>query len=374
MAIDGEFILRGFSKIGYDAINIGENDLSLGYNYLIDLQRKFEIPFISANLYRRDKNEALFQPYTIKDLLGLRVAIFGVLRNDPTILRSCENDQELYIIDPVIASKKIVKDLSDRCDLIIALTNLGYENSMEFVKQVDGIDLLISSHNAFREKQAIKINETIIAQSKYQGQNIGDLLLYLDKNNDINNFEDLSRPLNETIIDDPKFNDLLSEYRQKIASENKNDNNRNTSAPPVTKSIGYYVGSKTCQACHAEQYLHWTKTKHATAFDSISSGNDIKDRECYPCHTTGFLTSNGFRNLQTTPDMIQVQCEECHGTRFTHVRIHTFTSEKTRSAKASLQQLDNQNDTINAATCTRCHTEERDRDFDYQTALKQVSH
>ena len=37
------------------------------------------------------------------------------------------------------------------------------------------------------------------------------------------------------------------------------------------------------------------------------------DPVCLRCHTTGFGRPGGFISLEKTPDMINVQCEMCHG-------------------------------------------------------------
>jgi len=375
MNVDGEFILRGFKTIGYHAINVGENDLSLGYEYLLDLCKQFTIPFVSANLYRRETGETLFSPYIVVNLSKLNVAVFGIMSNDPAILKSSRNEQHLYIQDPISTAQSIVDKLSGTCDLIVGLSNLGYERSEELINQVKGIDVIISSHDAFDHQSAVKVHETILAQSKYQGQYAGDILLQLNRDNKISLYEDFSRPLNEAIMDDPDFENLLNEYRQRISTVNRSETGNQSSRPPTTKSLSYYMGSKSCQQCHMNQYSQWEKTKHAVAFKTIESEDEASRAECYPCHTTGFKTSNGFRNLQTTPDMINVQCEECHGTRFLHVRIQKNSSSRTSfSDQNSARQQDRLNNAINSATCTKCHSEERDSDFDYEKALKAISH
>lgn len=89
-----------------------------------------------------------------------------------------------------------------------------------------------------------------------------------------------------------------------------------------------YIGVKRCKACHMKQYKAWEKTKMAKSFESLKPGvmADAKkkagidpgkdyttDEKCLKCHTTGYGKPGGFKSFAETPDMINVQCEACHG-------------------------------------------------------------
>jgi len=375
--LNGQYILKGLQKIGYHAINIGENDIRIGYQTLLTWERTFDIPFISANIYRKEDNSPLFNPYVIVNCSGLKIAIFGILSNNPSILNGGNNARDLYIKDPVSIAQDIVEEVSTKSDVIIAAANIGYEKSKELIQHVKGIDIVLSSHNAFNPMKAISIDNTVIAQSKYQGRYVGDIIFKINNRKKIDGFEDYSRPLNQSIGEDPDFDNLIKEYRYKIAQINKKSfktSRSKSSQAPMTRKTGYYVGSNVCRDCHLKQFNQWKNTKHATAFVSITKEEKTNIQQCYPCHTTGYLTSNGFRNQQTTPELINVQCEECHGTRFTHVRVQTFSSQQPNSAASTLYKLDENKSAINSSTCTKCHTEERDHNFDYQHSIHLVAH
>ncbi|MDP3296425.1 MAG: cytochrome c family protein [Thermodesulfovibrionia bacterium] len=89
-----------------------------------------------------------------------------------------------------------------------------------------------------------------------------------------------------------------------------------------------YVGAKKCKACHLKQYKSWEKTKNAKGFENLKPGvkpeekkkakldpnkDYTTDVECLKCHTTGYGKPGGFKSLAETPDMINAQCETCHG-------------------------------------------------------------
>ncbi len=88
-----------------------------------------------------------------------------------------------------------------------------------------------------------------------------------------------------------------------------------------------YVGVKKCKACHFKQYKSWDQTKMASSFENLKPGVNgeakkkagldpgkdyTRDASCVRCHTTGY-GKGGFVSLEQTPDLINVQCESCHG-------------------------------------------------------------
>jgi len=89
-----------------------------------------------------------------------------------------------------------------------------------------------------------------------------------------------------------------------------------------------YVGAQKCKACHIKQYKSWEQTTMAKSFENLKPGikadekkkagldpnkDYTSDANCLKCHTTGYGKPSGFKNLADTPDLINVQCEGCHG-------------------------------------------------------------
>ncbi len=84
-----------------------------------------------------------------------------------------------------------------------------------------------------------------------------------------------------------------------------------------------YVGSETCRTCHAKAYEVWSKTGHSHAFKTLEDARRPSlrqyDPECVVCHTVGFGRFTGYKDKETTPDLINVGCESCHGPAGWHV-------------------------------------------------------
>lgn len=89
-----------------------------------------------------------------------------------------------------------------------------------------------------------------------------------------------------------------------------------------------YIGIKQCKLCHQPHYDSWYGTRMSKAFELLQPGvrseqkktagldpqkDYTADPKCLPCHTTGYGKEGGFVSLEKTPEMINVQCEMCHG-------------------------------------------------------------
>jgi hypothetical protein len=89
-----------------------------------------------------------------------------------------------------------------------------------------------------------------------------------------------------------------------------------------------YIGTKACAACHFDQFMQWKKTKHAQAFDILTAKYQ-KDAKCLKCHTTGLGEPTGFKDKASTPNLVSVSCESCHGPGSKHEEVSKpFTAKK----------------------------------------------
>jgi len=72
---------------------------------------------------------------------------------------------------------------------------------------------------------------------------------------------------------------------------------------------------------------------------------------------TGYERPGGFIDTELTPNLIGVQCEECHGPGGNHAAAPSKANTK-----------------VNAGieTCRRCHTPGQDPNFDYQKKVRNI--
>ncbi|MFO0912653.1 MAG: cytochrome c family protein [Pirellulales bacterium] len=110
-----------------------------------------------------------------------------------------------------------------------------------------------------------------------------------------------------------------------------------------------------CASCHFDQFNQWKKTKHAQAFEILTAKYQT-DAKCLQCHTTGFGKPTGFKDKASTPSLVGVSCEDCHGPGSEHEKVaEQFAKVKKLSAEQEKQVRDSIWLMTPRNICVDCH-------------------
>ena len=181
MVEKANLIIESFNLMGYDAIGIGDDDLTLGKEFLMNISKKASFPFLSSNLYDEATGKTPFHSSLIKEVHGLRIGIFSLLSRDFFTNPSDHRNKGLNIRPPIEIAKVMVKELKPKTDLIILLSHLGYAKDMELAQAVQGINIIVGGHNGMNLPYPPPLN-TIIVQAGSRGMFGGKLDLYFYNN------------------------------------------------------------------------------------------------------------------------------------------------------------------------------------------------
>ncbi len=111
-------ILDGYTRIGYDCINVGGFDFANGKDFLLGLQDSSSIPFISANIVSKETAELLFEPYTILERAGVKIGVIGLVDHLPPHI-------ENFGVDDVFsAGKRYLAEVETKSDITVILANV----------------------------------------------------------------------------------------------------------------------------------------------------------------------------------------------------------------------------------------------------------
>ncbi len=172
-------IVESFNLMGYDAMGIGDDDLTLGREFLLDISKKASFPFLCSNLVDEGSGKNLFQPFLIKEINGLRVGLFSLLSPDVFANPSDPRKKGLSFHSPVETAQAMVRELKPKTDLIILLSHLGYAKDMELAQKVQGIQIISGGHTGINLTYPPVIQNAIILQTASRGMFGGKLdLIY----------------------------------------------------------------------------------------------------------------------------------------------------------------------------------------------------
>lgn len=173
----GENAVKILDAAGYDFMTIGNHDFNYGQERLLELQSIAKFKMISANVLDENGN-CLFSPYEIVEMDGIKIGIFGLTTPETAYKTSPDNVIGITFADPIEVSKKMVKELEDKTDIIIALAHIGLDESSvitskQIAENVEGIDVIIDGHSHTVLESGMLVNDTLIAQTGNYDKNLG---------------------------------------------------------------------------------------------------------------------------------------------------------------------------------------------------------
>ncbi|MGP8306512.1 bifunctional UDP-sugar hydrolase/5'-nucleotidase UshA [Vibrio sp. YIC-376] len=128
---DAEPDFKGMSKIGYDAMALGNHEFDNPLDVLFKQQEWATFPMLSANIYSKKTGDRMFQPYAMFNKQGIKIAVIGLTTEDTAKLGNPEFISQIDFRDPKEEAKKLIAELkkTEYPDLIFAVTHMGhYEN------------------------------------------------------------------------------------------------------------------------------------------------------------------------------------------------------------------------------------------------------
>jgi 2',3'-cyclic-nucleotide 2'-phosphodiesterase (5'-nucleotidase family) len=155
-------MIEALNLMGYNAMGIGDDDLTLGKDFLISLSKKANFPFLCSNLVDGESGKPVFQSHIIKEVNGLRVGIFGLISPDTFSGPQDPRLKGLTIQSPVETAQRIIKELKPNTDLIILLSHLSYPKDSEMAQAASGIQIIVGGHTGVSLSYPSIVKDTVI--------------------------------------------------------------------------------------------------------------------------------------------------------------------------------------------------------------------
>ncbi|HET7904234.1 MAG TPA: multiheme c-type cytochrome [Candidatus Eisenbacteria bacterium] len=354
-SLKARFMIDAMDRLGYDVITVGERDFNFGQQFLLDAFKKTKMDVVSANIVYADTKKPFLKPYVVRKAGNVRIAFFGLMGSQLRY-RTRPDDRALEILDPVETAKKLIPEMRKKADVIVLLSHLGLTDGQKLTLEAPGIDVMIFGHQVGLAKQVVSTQNVINVRGSERGQYIPQIHLVIEDGK-IASFDGDVVTLDSKIPADEVMGRLVDTFsddmNRRFAEKNANAADQAAGATHASATGDQFLGEKNCRRCHEAEYQMYTKQAHAHAFATLEKNQRDATPECLPCHVVGMNQPGGFVSKPSTPDLVNVQCENCHGMGTKHPEPGSVTGPD---------------------VCITCHTHEQDPNFNYDEAVEKIVH
>jgi 2',3'-cyclic-nucleotide 2'-phosphodiesterase (5'-nucleotidase family) len=218
-----QYLAKAMSRMGYDAVNLGREEVVLGTDEILRLRDLERLPLVSSNVMRRQQGRHLVLPYIVERVGGsaflgfryggVRVALIGLTlsgESDP-MRRMIPSDLEVEPAAEILQTT--LKKLRGHCDVVVVLSDLDLLTAQQLSHQVEGIDLFFIGAGA-RSKFFDEIEGTIFVYPAKNGEELGDVKLLLNDQKGVENFSVEWTLLDTSYADAPEMAQLIESYKE----------------------------------------------------------------------------------------------------------------------------------------------------------------
>jgi 5'-nucleotidase/UDP-sugar diphosphatase len=153
---------KGMRILGYDAMAIGNHEFDNPLNILEKQIHWAQFPILSANILHKKDGKNAYEPFTIINKNGLKIAVIGLTTVDTAKIANPEYIGHLDFIKPSVAAKNTLEQISKQhkdIDVTIAVTHMGHYHDAKYGINAPGdvtlarelpegaLDMIIGGHS-----------------------------------------------------------------------------------------------------------------------------------------------------------------------------------------------------------------------------------
>lgn len=434
--ITAEGIIDSYNVMHYDAVAVGRNDLAAGLSFLQDQAERAQFTWLSANLVHKSNKKTLFSASLIRQVGSLSIGVIGLTDYDGSIRFDENEDASLLpwqnVLPDLVAALAVKCDLiillsnngpnqnreiaesfpdihiiiqsaprSSNIDphlnnnsLIVQTGKQGkylgwmlvnWQKSKTWGRggatkelatkkqELDGLNGRLSRIERREKKEDLPANTSyqnlLVSKDHLLSEIIfleNELYELKESGQAPSTFENHFIALDINLPDQPEVKKIVDTTKRSVnlAGRAQADESATFPAPPelqLEKLV--FTGWMTCAQCHAAQTDFWMKTDHFSAYQTLAEQEQQFNLDCLPCHVTAEYKNINISNndavlLSLPAQLQQVGCEVCHGPG----KIHAASQNPIDISRKP-----------DISICLRCHTPERDDNFNYKNDIERIA-
>lgn len=188
--LHGDIEIDILNACKYDATCLGNHEFDNGVDELARRLSSLKVPVVCANYdFTGTVLDKFIEPYVIVKKAGLKIGIIGLLADVTSVVDS-EIAALLKYQDPMEVANRYAAHLKHekKCDLVICLTHLGYEDEpytdVMLAPNTRDVDIIVGGHSHTKLEDITRIKnldgkDVIIVQDWKWGMTAGNLKVNL---------------------------------------------------------------------------------------------------------------------------------------------------------------------------------------------------
>lgn len=215
--LKNEFLIKAFVAMGYSAVNLGKADLRRGVRFILNLQERYRVPFVSTNLVYAETGAPVVATHLIKVLptaeRDLSVGILGVCPPQSKLFPQSLGEPQVSSLDPKTEVAREMRRVRSRCDLVVLLSQLSYAENRQLVESIEGIDVVIGAGDSVRVMETR--GKVVLAATGMEGKYLGYMRV-VPVRGGFRVAEQRLIALDERLGEDPAIKALESEFENTL--------------------------------------------------------------------------------------------------------------------------------------------------------------
>jgi len=147
--LDGVMEPRVIKAMRYDCVTLGNHELDNGIEALCRRIRMMDgIPIVCANLDLSSFELGQYvKPYAIIEKAGMKIGIIGMEAEiQSSVSRAISSRIPVFDNDEVVSKWENYLHFDQKCDFIILLSHMGFEEDMAMVAKTKWVDAVVGGH------------------------------------------------------------------------------------------------------------------------------------------------------------------------------------------------------------------------------------
>jgi 2',3'-cyclic-nucleotide 2'-phosphodiesterase (5'-nucleotidase family) len=203
-------LVEGMNRLGYVAANVGERELTAGFQGFERATEGARFPFLSANVVRKEDGKPVFAPTTIVEIprtggTPVRVGVIGLTRQNPALQKAGPDGTTLVVADPAKSLEAFLPELRATSDVVVLLAAMPEAEARVLADAHPDIDVVLGASGGTVSPEEAAAGKPTVRYTGVQGRFLGEVRVTLSPERKIVSTASRAHQLDPRYPSDPEM-------------------------------------------------------------------------------------------------------------------------------------------------------------------------